>query len=196
MMPCPASRASPWQKGCAVEHPRVMRWAHLSPPPGVSCRPVDGIFSNYPISAPTYIPTCTCLRTPPPAQPPASGHPLPLARGCLHLHDRQHPGTPCPLPEDASTCTTASIRAPPARFFHRTFYLGLPQLCTHLTLHLSASPAFPPVCPFPAFSRCRVLPVLSPAPTQKSSFAQSPPATLAQILGIVFELASLPGSLL
>lgn len=109
---------------------------------------------------------------------------------CTNLHPSLY------LPEDASTCTTASIRAPPARFFRRTLYLGLPQLCTHLTLRLSASPAFPPVCPFPAFSRCRVLPVLSPAPTQKSSFAQSPPATLAQTLGIVFELASLPGSLL
>ena len=43
---------------------------------------------------------------------------------------------------------------------------------------------------------CRVFSVLSPAPTRKSSFSQSPPATLAQTLGIVFYLASLPGSLL
>ena len=155
------SRASLWQKGCAAEHPRVMRWAHLSPSPGVSCRPVM-CFPATP-SAPTYIPTCTCP------------------------------------PEDASTCMTASIRAPPAPVFCRTFQLGLPQLCTQLTLHLSASPAFPPVCPFPVFSRCRVFSVLSPAPIEelrKSSFSWSPPATLAQTLGIVFELASLPGSLL
>ena len=115
------SRASLWQKGRTVEHPRVMKWAHLSPSPGVSCRPVDDVFSSYPVSAPTYIPTCTCP------------------------------------PEDASTCMTASIRAPPAPVFRRTFQLGLPQLCTQLTLRLPASPAFPPVCPFPAFSRRSLL---------------------------------------
>lgn len=160
MMQGPVSRASLWQKGRTAEHPRVMKWAHLSPSPGVSCRPVDDVFSSYPVSAPTYIPTCTCP------------------------------------PEDASTCMTASIRAPPAPIFRRTFQLGLPQLCTQLTLRLSASPAFPPVCPFPAFSRCRVFSGLSPAPTRKSSFSWSPPAPLAQTLGIVSELASLPGSLL
>ena len=110
-----------------------------------------------------------------------------------HLSPNSHPNLY--LPKDASTCMAASIWVPPTPSSSAELSSSACPSSAHGRPSVSRlhPPSLLSACSH--VQSCRVFSVLSPAPTRKSSFSQSPPATLAQTLGIVFYLASLPGSL-